>query len=114
MRAAILWELNKELDVRNDVRLTDLGPGEVHMKLVSSGASTGAEPAGIFRRQAFKAFSAAARTREDVSLKQPFSSCPWAMSLSFDMTAALQHVWPQRSQWSPAAWHRIKPMPDAW
>ena len=37
MRAAILWELNKELDVRDDVRLTDLGPGEVHVKLVSSG-----------------------------------------------------------------------------
>ncbi len=37
MRAAVLWELNKELDVRDDVRLTDLGPGEVHVKLVSSG-----------------------------------------------------------------------------
>jgi S-(hydroxymethyl)glutathione dehydrogenase/alcohol dehydrogenase len=37
MKAAILWELNKELDVRDDVGLTDLGPGEVHIKVVSSG-----------------------------------------------------------------------------
>ncbi len=37
MKAAILWELNKELDVRDDVGLTELGPGEVHVKLVSSG-----------------------------------------------------------------------------
>jgi len=37
MRAAVLWELNKDLEVRNDVRLTDLGPGEVHVKIVSSG-----------------------------------------------------------------------------
>ena len=37
MRAAILWELHKDLEVRNDVRLTELGPGEVHIKLVSSG-----------------------------------------------------------------------------
>jgi len=37
MKAAILWELNKPLDVRDDVGLTDLGPGEVHLKLVSSG-----------------------------------------------------------------------------
>jgi Zn-dependent alcohol dehydrogenase len=37
MKAAVLWELNKDLEVRNDVRLTDLGPGEVHIKLVSSG-----------------------------------------------------------------------------
>ena len=37
MKAAILWELNKELDVRDDVSLTDLGPGEVHVKIVSSG-----------------------------------------------------------------------------
>jgi S-(hydroxymethyl)glutathione dehydrogenase/alcohol dehydrogenase len=37
MKAAILWELHKELDVRDDVGLTDLGPGQVHVKLVSSG-----------------------------------------------------------------------------
>jgi len=37
MRAAVLWELNKDLEVRNDVRLTDLAPGEVHVKIVSSG-----------------------------------------------------------------------------
>ena len=37
MRAAILWELNKDLDVRDDVRLTEVGPGEVHVKIVSSG-----------------------------------------------------------------------------
>jgi S-(hydroxymethyl)glutathione dehydrogenase/alcohol dehydrogenase len=37
MRAAVLWELNKDLDVRDDVRLTEVGPGEVHVKIVSSG-----------------------------------------------------------------------------
>jgi S-(hydroxymethyl)glutathione dehydrogenase/alcohol dehydrogenase len=37
MKAAILWELNKELDVRDDVGLTELGPNDVHIKLVSSG-----------------------------------------------------------------------------
>jgi len=37
MKAAVLWELNKDLEVRNDVGLTDLGPGEVHLKVVSSG-----------------------------------------------------------------------------
>jgi S-(hydroxymethyl)glutathione dehydrogenase/alcohol dehydrogenase len=37
MRAAVLWELNKDLEIRNDVRLTDLRPGEVHVKIVSSG-----------------------------------------------------------------------------
>lgn len=37
MKAAVLWDLNKELDVRDDVTLTDLGPGEVHVKIVSSG-----------------------------------------------------------------------------
>jgi S-(hydroxymethyl)glutathione dehydrogenase/alcohol dehydrogenase len=37
MKAAILWELNKELDVRDDVELTELGPGECHIQLVSSG-----------------------------------------------------------------------------
>jgi S-(hydroxymethyl)glutathione dehydrogenase/alcohol dehydrogenase len=37
MKAAILWELNKDLEVRDDVTLTDLQPGEVHVKIVSSG-----------------------------------------------------------------------------
>ncbi len=37
MKAAVLFELNKELEVRDDVGLADLGEGEVHMKLVSSG-----------------------------------------------------------------------------
>jgi S-(hydroxymethyl)glutathione dehydrogenase/alcohol dehydrogenase len=37
MKAAVLWELNKDLDVRDDVTLGDLGPGEVHLKVVSSG-----------------------------------------------------------------------------
>ena len=37
MKAAILWELNKDLEVRDDVGLTDIGPGDVHLKLVSSG-----------------------------------------------------------------------------
>ncbi len=37
MKAAILWELNKPLDIRDDVTLNDLGSGEVHIKLISSG-----------------------------------------------------------------------------
>jgi len=37
MKAAILPALNKDLDVRNDVTLGDLGPGDVHVKIVSSG-----------------------------------------------------------------------------
>jgi S-(hydroxymethyl)glutathione dehydrogenase / alcohol dehydrogenase len=37
MKAAVLWELNKDLEVRDDVGLADLGPGEVHLKVVSSG-----------------------------------------------------------------------------
>jgi len=37
MKAAILSELNKDLEVRDDVGLADLGPGEVHLKVVSSG-----------------------------------------------------------------------------
>ena len=37
MKAAILWELNKALEIRDDVGLVDLGPGQVHLKLVSSG-----------------------------------------------------------------------------
>ncbi len=37
MKAAILWELNKGLDIRDDVGLVDLGPGQVHVAIVSSG-----------------------------------------------------------------------------
>ena len=37
MKAAVLWELNKDLEVRDDVELVDLGPSDVHIKLVSSG-----------------------------------------------------------------------------
>jgi len=37
MKAAVLWELDKDLEVRDDVGLADLGPGEVHLKVVSSG-----------------------------------------------------------------------------
>ena len=37
MKAAILPALNKDLDVRDDVTLGDLGPGDVHVKIVSSG-----------------------------------------------------------------------------
>ena len=54
MQAAILWELNKDLEVRDDVGLIDLGPGEVHIKLASSGvchsdvsAQNGTIPSGI-------------------------------------------------------------------
>ena len=37
MKAAILWELNKPLDVRDDVGLNQVGPADVRVKLVSSG-----------------------------------------------------------------------------
>ncbi len=37
MKAAVLWELNKDLEVRDDVTLTDIGAGNVHVKIVSSG-----------------------------------------------------------------------------
>jgi S-(hydroxymethyl)glutathione dehydrogenase/alcohol dehydrogenase len=37
MKAAVLTELNKDLEVRDDVGLLDLAAGEVHVKLVSSG-----------------------------------------------------------------------------
>ena len=37
MKAAVLWELGKDLEVRNDVGLTGLGPSDVHVKVVSSG-----------------------------------------------------------------------------
>ncbi len=37
MKAAILWELHKDLEIRDDVSLTDLNAGEVHVKIGSSG-----------------------------------------------------------------------------
>ena len=37
MKAAILTELNKDLVIRDDVGLGDLGPDDVHVQLVSSG-----------------------------------------------------------------------------
>jgi S-(hydroxymethyl)glutathione dehydrogenase/alcohol dehydrogenase len=37
VKAAILRELDKALEVRDDVSLSDLKPGEVHVELVSSG-----------------------------------------------------------------------------
>jgi len=37
MKAAILTALNTDLAVRDDVTLGDLGPGDVHVKIVSSG-----------------------------------------------------------------------------
>ena len=37
MKAAVLMELNKDLEIRDDVGLADLRAGEVHIKLVSSG-----------------------------------------------------------------------------
>jgi S-(hydroxymethyl)glutathione dehydrogenase / alcohol dehydrogenase len=37
MKAAILWELGKDLEVRSDVGVTGLGASDVHVKLVSSG-----------------------------------------------------------------------------
>ncbi len=37
MKAAILTELNKDLEIRDDVELTEVGPGQVRIKLVSSG-----------------------------------------------------------------------------
>ena len=37
MKAAILTALNTDLEIRDDVGLGDLGPGDVHVKLVSSG-----------------------------------------------------------------------------
>jgi len=37
MKAAILTALNTPLEVRDDVSLGDLGPGDVHVKIVSSG-----------------------------------------------------------------------------
>jgi S-(hydroxymethyl)glutathione dehydrogenase/alcohol dehydrogenase len=37
MKAAVLTQLFEDLHVRDDVRLTDLGPGEVHVRLTASG-----------------------------------------------------------------------------
>jgi len=37
MKAAILTELNKDLQIRDDVGLGDLGPEDVHVQVVSSG-----------------------------------------------------------------------------
>ncbi len=37
MKAAVLTELNKDLEIRDDVTLGDLGNDDVHVKLVSSG-----------------------------------------------------------------------------
>ncbi|HKI75455.1 MAG TPA: alcohol dehydrogenase catalytic domain-containing protein, partial [Pseudomonadales bacterium] len=37
MKAALLTALNEPLDIRDDVKLVDLGPNEVHVKIVSSG-----------------------------------------------------------------------------
>lgn len=37
MKAAILTALNSPLEIRDDVSLGDLGPGDVHVKIVSSG-----------------------------------------------------------------------------
>ena len=53
MKAAILTALNTPLEVRDDVSLGDIGPGDVHVKIVSSGvchsdvsAQNGTIPAG--------------------------------------------------------------------
>lgn len=37
MRAAVLWELNKDLEVRDDLEVVDLGPSDVRIQLVASG-----------------------------------------------------------------------------
>ena len=37
MKAAVLWETNGQMDVRDDFGLVDLAPGNVHIKLSSSG-----------------------------------------------------------------------------
>ena len=37
MKSAVLWETNGQMDVRDDVSLVDLAPGNVHIKLASSG-----------------------------------------------------------------------------
>ena len=54
MKAALLTALNTNLLIRDDIELIDLGPGEVHVKIVSSGvchsdvsAQNGTIPSGI-------------------------------------------------------------------
>ena len=54
MKAAVLYALNKELEIRDDVGLAELKPGEVHIKLVASGvchsdvsAQNGTIPIGL-------------------------------------------------------------------
>ncbi len=54
MKAAILRALNQELEIRDDVELADVGPGEVRVKVVSSGvchsdvsAQNGTIPTGL-------------------------------------------------------------------
>ena len=37
MRAAVLWELNKDLEVRDDLEVVELGPSDVRIQLVASG-----------------------------------------------------------------------------
>ena len=54
MQVALLTALNSDLEIRNDVSLGDLGPTDVHVKIVSSGvchsdlsAQNGTLPTGI-------------------------------------------------------------------
>ena len=54
MKAAILYALNKDLEIRDGVELAELKPGEVHIKLVASGvchsdvsAQNGTIPTGL-------------------------------------------------------------------
>jgi S-(hydroxymethyl)glutathione dehydrogenase/alcohol dehydrogenase len=54
MKAAILYALNKDLEIRDDVKLAELKAGEVHVKLVASGvchsdvsAQNGTIPTGL-------------------------------------------------------------------
>jgi len=54
MKAAVLWELGKDLEVRDDVEVSGLGPGDVHLQLVASGvcrsdlsAQNGTIPVGL-------------------------------------------------------------------
>ena len=37
MQAAVLTELNKDLEIRDDVEVCDLGPKDVRVKIISSG-----------------------------------------------------------------------------
>ena len=37
MKAAVLTELNKDLEIRDDVELGELGPRDVRVKIASSG-----------------------------------------------------------------------------